>query len=144
LTSEQFDIIQADAIHPWKSHSGMMYSREFFEQARRRLAANGIMAQWTPTERTRSTFMATFPYGIQIGQFLMIGSDQPVHYDGDAVLARLDDPDVRAHLARGRIDPSRVRAFLPNQTVAAWTPDTRRTGEINTDLHPRDEYYLNN
>jgi spermidine synthase len=143
LRDEHYDLVQADAIQPWKAGSGLLYSREFFEQARERLAPGGVMAQWTPTTRTRDTFMAVFPYGAQIGDILMIGGNQPVTYDPVTLLARLHDERVQAHLARSGIDIERVRAFVRAQPVTFWTPQTARNGTINTDLLPRDEYFLN-
>jgi predicted membrane-bound spermidine synthase len=56
LSEAKFDIIEADAIRPYSSHSGLLYSREFFELAREQLADGGIMAQWNTTERAKRTF----------------------------------------------------------------------------------------
>ncbi|MCX7791391.1 MAG: fused MFS/spermidine synthase [Chloroflexaceae bacterium] len=143
-TSQRFDLIQADAVLPWRAGSGLLYSREFFEQARARLATGGVMAQWMPTERTAITFRQVFPYGVQIGNFMLLGGNEPIAYQPEALLQRLDDPDVRAHLHRGGIEPERVREFIRSQPADFWTPETPRQGEINTDLLPRDEYFLNN
>jgi spermidine synthase len=30
MSNEKFDIIEADAIQPWRSRAGMLYSQEFF------------------------------------------------------------------------------------------------------------------
>ncbi len=140
----QYDLIQADAIRPWRAGSGLLYSREFFEQARARLARGGIMAQWMPTQRTADTFRQVFPYGVQIGDFMLLGGNEPITYQPEALVQRLDHPDVQAHLQRGGIDPELVRQFVLTQPVVFWTPETPRRGEINTDLLPRDEYFLNN
>lgn len=80
-STERFDVIQADAIQPWHAGSGLLYSREFFEQARTRLAAGGVMAQWTPTERTSTSFRQVFPYGVAIGTFMVIGGNEPVAFE---------------------------------------------------------------
>lgn len=143
-TNHRFDLIQADAIQPWRAGSGLLYSREFFEQARARLATGGLMAQWMPTERTAITFRQVFPYGVQIGNFMLLGGNEPIAYQPDVLLRRLDDPEVRAHLRQGGIDPELVQAFIRTQPATFWTPETPRQGEINTDLLPRDEYFLNN
>lgn len=143
-SDRRFDVIQADAIQPWRAGSGLLYSREFFEQARGRLAAGGLMAQWMPTRRTAVTFRQVFPYGVQIGDFLLLGGNEPIAYEPEALLRRLDDPAVRAHLQRGGIDPELVRAFIRAQPATFWTPETPRQGDMNTDLLPRDEYFLTN
>lgn len=142
LGDTRYDLIQADAIHPWRSHSGMLYSREFFEQARSRLAEGGIMAQWTPTDRTINTFLKVFPYGVNIGNTLLLGSNTPLSADTEAWLARLDDPRVAAYLAQGNIDAEHARTFLARHDVTPWTPETPRGSDINTDLWPRDEYQV--
>lgn len=139
---QRYDLIQADAIQPWRSHSGMLYSQEFFTQARERLTEGGIMAQWAPTERTLHTFMAVFPYGINIGDILLLGSNEPIDPDSEAWLARLADPRVQEHLQKGNISADYARAFLQNHAITPWTPETPRSDNINTDLWPRDEYGL--
>jgi spermidine synthase len=139
-----FDIIQADAIKPWKSHSGLLYSAEFFAAARAKLNPGGIMAQWVPTERTHATFMHVFPYGVNIDNTLLLGANEPVVYDKQVLLQRLADPQVQEHLRRGGIDPQQIAAFIEQQEATSWNPATPREGSINTDLLPKDEYYLNN
>ena len=32
LSETRFDVIEADAIYPWRSHAGLLYSKEFFEE----------------------------------------------------------------------------------------------------------------
>jgi len=98
-TDQRFDLIQADAVQPWRAGSGLLYSREFFEQARARLATGDLMAQWMPTERTAVTFRQVFPYGVQIGEFMLLGGNEPVVYQPEALLQRLDDPGARAPAA---------------------------------------------
>ena len=143
LTEERFDIIQADAILPWKSHAGLLYSREFFEQARTKLTPGGVMAQWLPTPRTLTTFMTAFPYGININDFLGIGSNQPVVFDRTLMLERLDDPAVVEYLTRGGVDINELRQTIEVMKVSLWDPSTPREGPINTDLWPQDEFFLN-
>lgn len=140
LSDRRYDLIQADAIHPWRSHSGMLYSREFFEQARAKLAEGGLMAQWAPTQRTINTFMQVFPYGVNIGSVLLLGSTTPIEADPAAWLERLASPRVSQYLAQGHINPRHARDFLTSSTITSWSPEAERMSDINTDLWPRDEY----
>ncbi|MCU0493585.1 MAG: fused MFS/spermidine synthase [Chloroflexaceae bacterium] len=144
ITTERYDIIQADAIQPWRSHSGLLYSREFFQQARERLAPGGMMAQWLPTRRTEASFMQVFPYGVNIGGAFLLGSEQPIPFDKGLLLERMNTPAVRAYLAKGGLKADELRDMLWNYEISTWTPDTPRADDYNTDLWPRDEYYLNN
>jgi hypothetical protein len=145
LSDANFDIIEADAIYPWRSGSGFLYSREFFEAARGKLREGGLMVQWAPTRRVESTFVGVFPYGVRVGGSMLIGSNQPITIDPQAIRARLEDPAFVAHWQRGGIDPSIFRGLAQASRGSAWGPGSPRVdGEINTDLFPRDEYYLNN
>lgn len=144
-SAPQFDLIQADAIQTWRSGAGLLYSREYFEEVRRRLAPGGLMAQWAPSARTRATFMAVFPYGVDVGRDILIGADAPVAYDPARIAARLDEPTIAAYLDAGQIDRAALGAEVLAHTPTFWTPETPRpAGAINTDLFPRDEYFLNN
>jgi spermidine synthase len=144
LTRQKYDIIQADAIRPTGSHSGLLYSREFFEAVSDKLAVGGIMAQWRATTRVEATFVSVFPYVVNVGNFVLLGSHQPISYDAQALLQQLDDPAVRDYLAAGSFDVAHMRPWLEAASIF-WTPETmRHFADTNTDLHPKDEYYLNN
>ncbi len=143
LTGERFDVIEADAIRPTASHSGLLYSREFFEAARARLAEGGIMAQWRATDRVEATFAAVFPHVVSVGGVILLGSDRPIPYDSRILLDRLQQPDVVAYLAGGGFDLDDLRRWI-QPPLRVWLPDTLRdTNDVNTDLLPRDEYFLN-
>ena len=145
FSDTRWDIIEADAIRPRASHSGLLYSREYFEAARAHLAEDGIMAQWYATERVKTTFQAVYPYGILINPILL-GSDSPIEFDMEAIEARLAGPAVADYLASIGTSPERLLELI-HEPIETWTPDTpRETGgdAINTDLFPRDEYWLNN
>jgi predicted membrane-bound spermidine synthase len=42
----RFDVISSEPSHPWKTGVEMLYSREFLEAARGRLAPGGVYCQW--------------------------------------------------------------------------------------------------
>jgi hypothetical protein len=74
---------------------------------------------------------------------VLIGSDQPIPYDREALVRRFADPAVMAHLARGN-DAFRDYTTAFAQRALAWRPDTPRVVAPLTDVFPRDEFYLNN
>ena len=47
-TDERYDVITSDPIHPWVRGSGDLYTREYFEACRARLAPRGVACQWLP------------------------------------------------------------------------------------------------
>jgi hypothetical protein len=141
---ELYDIIQADAILPEGSHSGLLYSEEFLQSVRRRLAPGGLYVQWGPTTRTVETFASVFPYTLLLMPgSVLIGSDSPIPYDAQALARRFAEPAVAEHLGRGN------RAFgdfagLFSRPPLSWTPESPRSMASLTDVFPRDEFYLNN
>jgi spermidine synthase len=142
----RYDVIEADAILPEGSLSGMLYSREFLELARSRLAPGGLYVQWTPTCRSIDTFRSAFGHtALLMPARIMIGSDAPIPLDLDALAERLSQGPVAEHLRRGNPDfadyPGLARAaFRTSGTAAPGAPG----GSALTDLHPRDEFFLNN
>jgi len=139
-----YDVIEADAILSEASQSGMMYSEEFLTQVRARLAPGGLYVQWAPTKRSAETFAAVFPHVVMLRPVgIMIGSNEPIPFDRERLLARLAEPAVAAHLAHGRAGCCDW-ASLMRETPATWAPGQAREKAPLSDLFPRDEFYLNN
>jgi spermidine synthase len=47
-TPETFDVILSDSIHPRYAGNGSLYTKDYFELCRRRLAPDGIVSMWLP------------------------------------------------------------------------------------------------
>jgi len=68
-TSEKFDIITTDPIHPWVRGAATLYSLEYLQIARDHLRPGGIVTQWVPLYETDlrsvkseiATFAQVFP-----------------------------------------------------------------------------------
>lgn len=139
-----YDVIQADAILPEGSHSGLLYSAEFLQQVRARLAPGGLYVQWGPSRRVVATFAAVFPHSLLLMPgSVLIGSDSPIPYDPARLARRFAQPEVVAHLARGNRDFGDY-AGLFAEPALAWEPGSPRPPVLLTDVFPRDEFYLNN
>jgi spermidine synthase len=143
LDPTKYDVIEADAILPKTGLSGLLNSQEFFRQVQSKLAPGGIYVQWAPTERTIETFRSVFPYVTMVHPALL-GSDRPIPYDREKILALLARPEIDIHLTSARIDrgelvkwfaDKKIEVLNDGKTVPATSP--------NTDFFPRDEYYLN-
>jgi predicted membrane-bound spermidine synthase len=146
VSGARYDVIEADAILPQTSHSGMLYSVEFLALVRGALKPGGLFVQWAPTERVARSFLAAFPHVLMLQPVsLLIGSDRPIPFDADVLRARLGEPAFQAWAARAGVDTSGFPGLFA-EPPRIWGPDTPRgdPDDVNTDLFPRDEFYLNN
>jgi hypothetical protein len=125
-----------------------VYSVEFYELVAARLARGGLFAQWVPTDRVLASVVEVFPHvATTMGPgsaLFLIASNDPLPDDRAAALARFRarphgalSPDQRTSLERffEHAKLTHVRRGEPRTA----TPET----ELNRDLHPRDEYFLN-
>ena len=98
--------------------------------------------QWTPTERTLASFLSVFPHVVRVNDALL-GSNRPIPFALEAVTERLRGP-ARPYLVAGGWDPDALLAWLSARPVEVWQPsDLRRDHDLNTDVFPKDEYFLN-
>lgn len=65
----------------------------------------------------------------------------------DRMRAHLARPEISEYLKRGKIDEGELLTFVQSTPREVWTParppEKAKSG-INTDLFPRDEFFLNN
>jgi spermidine synthase len=69
-TPQQYDIITTDATHPVNTSSWALFTREFYESVRTRLAPDGVFMQWLPFHSLLEedykailrTFQSVFPH----------------------------------------------------------------------------------
>jgi spermidine synthase len=143
LDPTHYDVIEADAILPKSALSGLLNSRELFEQVKAKLTPGGIYVQWAPTERSVATFRSVFPYVTMVHP-AMLGSDRPIPYSREKIAALLARPEVTAHLKAARIDETELAKWFSDKKVDVLNDGrTVPTPSPNTDFFPRDEYYLN-
>ncbi len=137
-----FDIIEADALRPTSAYSGNLYSEEYFTLVRSRLRTGGLAATWLPTARVHNAFVRVFPHVVSASGVL-IGSNDPINVDREAIARRIADPRVREHYLRAGIDiEAMISSYLADP--ARYTPDFDRRSlvDFNSDLFPKDEYDL--
>ena len=143
LDTTKYDVIEADAILPKTGLSGLLNSQEFFQQVRGKLAPGGIYVQWAPTDRSIQTFRSVFPYVTMVHPALL-GSDRPIPYSREKILALLARPEVDAHFAAAGIDRVELRQWFADKKMEPLNGGILvPTRSPNTDFFPRDEYYLN-
>jgi len=145
----RFGVIVSEPSNPWVTGVEMLFSAEFLEAARDRLAPGGVYAQWFHTYETDAeavalvlrTYASVFDHvavwyatGIDL---LLLGFDSP---QAALDLGRLEEramrPDFRAGLERCGIDS--LPALLAHELLPLGVLHaTHLEGPVHTLLHPR-------
>jgi len=111
-TTEKFDAITSDPLDPWVKGAAMLYTKEFFELARRHLNPGGavtifVQLYQSNEEAVKSeigTFFDAFPNGVVFANtidnagydLVLLGQAEPVKIDVDQWQAKLDRPEYQA------------------------------------------------
>jgi len=123
LTDERFDAIVSQPSHPWSAGASHLYTREFFELAKSRLAADGVFTQWIGLafidESLFRSLLATLTSvfeNVRVyspppeGGALFIASDAALDVEASAARALAAAPDDFAQL--GLVVPEDVTVWL--------------------------------
>jgi len=141
MTRKKYDVITADIILPRHAGAGSLYSREYYELVRSRLAEGGLAMQWnggdsaTEYKLLMRTFQSVFPYTTLWGDgSLMLGSLTPFTLSQSAYEAR------RTTFEQFPWDVATLkRIFIAGpDEIREFTGD----GPILTDDRPMIEYFL--
>jgi spermidine synthase len=112
MTSEIYDVILSEPSNPWIAGVADLFTREYFETCRERLAPGGVMCTWLARynldERSfRSvvrTFAEVFPsltvWNPTDSDYLLVGSRDRLEVDLTALEERLAQQSVAADLER--------------------------------------------
>jgi spermidine synthase len=146
LDGRKYDIIEADALRPTSAYAGNLYSTQYFELLKDHLNPGGFAVSWAPTPRVVETFVKVFPYAMlyKADVEMLIGSNQPLEWNGAEVAARLNSEFSKSYYARAGmpIEPY-LKSFL-EQRPTMFSPSFDRTKlqDVNSDLFPKDEYLV--
>jgi predicted membrane-bound spermidine synthase len=148
-TERKYDVIVSEPSNPWVSGVEMLYSIEFLEAARSRLAPGGVYSQWMHLYALDSqtidlilrNYAAVFPHvSVWITQprdILLLGFNSPKRaLDLASLESRMERPDFAAGLKRAGIEsiPGLLsRELLPLGTLHASDLE----GPFHTLRHPR-------
>ena len=151
--SDKFDVIVSEPSNPWLTGVSNLFTREYFQLVKKRLAEHGIFCQWAQLyemapwniKTILGTVRAEFPYVYVFAaedwssDTVLIGSMDPLPLDYDIVERAFRDPVTRAEARRGGFQsPHDVFAYVllgPEELEAftAGSPD-------NTDDNARIEF----
>jgi len=124
-SDERYDLITLEPPPPSAAGVVNLYSRDFYELARRRLQPGGLLAQWwpLPTQNDEDSrvivrsFLDAFPYATlwttELHEMLLVGSSDPIELDAARITARFRQPEVAATL-------SEVGVTSPEALLATW------------------------
>jgi spermidine synthase len=109
-SDEQWDLITLEPPPPSATGVVNLYSRDFYQLAARRLAPQGIVAQWLPlptqneddTRALVASFIQVFPHASlwtsELHEMLLVGSMQPLELDAARIQTRYAQPNTAAAL----------------------------------------------
>jgi hypothetical protein len=152
ITDHRYDVIISEPSNPWMAGVAGVFSREYYESCRARLAQGGLMTQWIHSyessneslEIVLATFRSVFPYfGVwhgSLGDLILVGSAQPPAVNLNELEKGFHLPAVRADLER--IDIFRVPVLLARELIspvnAPFVPQTNTVA--HSDFYPVLEY----
>jgi spermidine synthase len=152
-TEEKFDVMTFEPPPPQEAGVVNLYSQDFYQLAKRRLAPGGILCQWVPLDLSHEvlgrmllrTLQAEFPYvSLWIParyEGVVLASMSPLTVDLDRLQKRMAEPGMRADMsAYGLGKPEQLLATFvtADEGLAAFTGDVPPI----TDNHPWTEYFL--
>jgi spermidine synthase len=145
-TKERFDVIISEPSNPWIAGIGNLFTKEFYEEARRRLTPGGVFCQWVQTysvsPATLSTVFRTVATTFPKGQLFYVESS------GDLIILAvadrelyIDQNSMNAVLGRGAVaeDFARIGIHSLKDVIGAYRGRLDRVardagpGPINTD-----------
>ena len=125
---ETWDLITLEPPPPSAAGVVNLYSREFYELAKRRLSSGGMVAQWWPLptqnlEDSRSlvrSFLDAFPYvslwTTEVHEMLLVGSMQPLRLDVGHIAQRFERTGVAEALSEVGVESAAA-------ALATWVTD---------------------
>ncbi|MBV9463779.1 MAG: fused MFS/spermidine synthase [Verrucomicrobiae bacterium] len=152
LQREPYDVIISEPSNPWIAGIAGLFSEEFYETCRSRLAPGGVLCQWIQAyELEDATFLMmletvrrTFPYHSVWNpggsDTIVLASTEPQRPDFESLDRALARPAVRSDLAM--IGIRNLFGLLTLQTINRFEKNdgTRWAGEANSDFFPHLEY----
>jgi hypothetical protein len=126
VEDRHYDIIVSQPSHPWRAGAANLFTREFFEIARSRLAPGGVYGQWLALfhmdpDTLRSimgSFVSVFPHAFALsdtssGDILFFGSTAPLVFVEKRFEARTREFHIRRLLKRrGVTDPVQLLSLF--------------------------------
>lgn len=150
VTGQDYDVVAAEPLHPWKAGVANLYTKEYYELCRGLLRDGGIVVQWIPlyglsdqdARDLTATFCAVFPetsYWLFGLDAVLLGHTEPFAVDLPLLRDRMSAKAVEADLdkvnVRGQLDLLHHLVMGPKE-LPAYCAGAR----VMSDWHPFLEY----
>ncbi|MGD0624883.1 MAG: fused MFS/spermidine synthase [Thermodesulfobacteriota bacterium] len=149
-TRKKYDVITADATHPWSADSWVLYTKEFYQLCKNQLNPGGIMIQWLPLHwlaprdyRTLlRTFKLVFPHTslwFTNSYTIMVATPGKLAIDYTRLMRRFEEEALPKDL--GPVGMGEVASLLGFFLMGEGQIDRFLSkGETNTDDQPLVEF----
>ncbi len=130
LSNQKYDVIVSEPSNPWIAGVSSLFTREFFESAKDRLAPGGVMCQWANAYNISqqdlksivATFRSVFPDGtvwlVGRDDVLLLATGSPLAAALSRIENRMQRPEVAADLASiGVLDAFSIESLQVGDTV---------------------------
>ena len=143
-TRDRYDVVISEPSNPWMAGVSSLFTRDFFQSVKRRLADGGVFCQWghlynmgeddlaTLLVTFRDVFPSAVVFIISEADILIVGADRPLAFD-PARLGAINEP-ARLDLARSNLLPAML-PFIPGVSLASLDP-WLRAAKPHTDDRP--------
>ncbi len=137
-STRQYDVISSEPSNPWIAGIAALFTQEFYQLAKQRLAPGGIMCQWLHLYRMfpsdvkliLKTFHEEFPY-VSVwssipGDLLLIGSMQPHELSCERLAQRMREPAIQEALKPVHVERPELLLqlfLLGNEEIEQLTAD---------------------
>jgi len=152
-TRKMYDVITSEPPPPRTAFAVNLYTKEYYEIAKKRLKPDGIMTQWIPLHSQGKneifmhfkTFLAVFPHAIAwmpvANEIIIIGSNRPIDINLDGLKERFSDPIIDRVMKEIQVPD--VFSFLGNiWFLENQMNDLAKGKPVITDNQPYIEFYL--
>lgn len=149
----KFDVIISEPSNPWMTGAASLFTRDFFEIAKTRLADDGIFLQWLQLyelgpdsiHALMRTFSGVFDHVLMFtpdprsNDTFLVGARHPLRLDRKRLQALLADEKLRKELKRANVE-------IPEQMIGLFIASEQEIkklvgpGPINTDDNSMIEY----
>ena len=108
-TTQKFDVITADPVHPWAAGSAYLYTTDYYKEASLRLNEGGVMVQWVPltglsVENVKSITGSFSQNFVEVSiwrtnvDIVLVGTNGPMNISVKRLAERLKEPAVKRQL----------------------------------------------